>query len=386
MKKALLVVICAASIFVAWCSTSTQTAQTIPTTSAKNVKIGLIAPLSGPASTYGEDYANAVKMAVEKHNTQHADKAIELIVEDGQCNGAAATSAAQKLITVDNVALLLGGWCSSEAVAIGKIAQANSIVSLVPYPQSPNISKIGNYIFRFANGLQGWEMLGNVIDKHFNNVLIISEKTEYAQSISQVAKTILKGKIKHEISFETAEKDFDIIATRVKDILPGIEAIIIMAQTEASTSNIIKSFHKAGIQQAFTGKIIGYPFMSSRAFLDNVGPELATNLYNITFGPDTSKHPEGKKVLDDFMAKHTLRSMNLVPQLVTEAVWAVSDAIQKGAASSEDFYTYFSSITPEHPRTGIFGSYYFSGSDAIGVPYFMEKIDNGVARVVSDFE
>lgn len=48
-------------------------------------------------------------MAVEKHNTQHADKAIELIVEDGQCNGAAATSAAQKLITVDNVALLLGG-------------------------------------------------------------------------------------------------------------------------------------------------------------------------------------------------------------------------------------------------------------------------------------
>jgi len=48
---------------------------------------------------------------------------IELVVEDGKCNGKDATAAVQKLINIDKVAVIAGGACSSETLAAGKIAQ-----------------------------------------------------------------------------------------------------------------------------------------------------------------------------------------------------------------------------------------------------------------------
>jgi ABC-type branched-subunit amino acid transport system substrate-binding protein len=73
---------------------------------------------------------------------------------------------------------------------------------------------------------------------------LISEKTEYAQSIAAVIKDILKTKVINEISFDSSEKDFGIIATRAKAIITNIDVIIMMTQSESSTSNIIKAFSK----------------------------------------------------------------------------------------------------------------------------------------------
>jgi|TARA_B100001971_G_scaffold118850_1_gene109445 ABC-type branched-subunit amino acid transport system substrate-binding protein len=36
---------------------------------------------------------------------------LELLVEDGQCNGKDATSAMQKLVNVDGVKFVIGGFC-----------------------------------------------------------------------------------------------------------------------------------------------------------------------------------------------------------------------------------------------------------------------------------
>jgi branched-chain amino acid transport system substrate-binding protein len=88
---------------------------------------------------------------MNEFNASSKDVKMELVIEDGKCNGADATSAAQKLITVDRVPVMIGGVCSSEALAVSKIAQENKIVNIVAASQSPNISQVGNYIFRYAN-------------------------------------------------------------------------------------------------------------------------------------------------------------------------------------------------------------------------------------------
>jgi hypothetical protein len=90
--------------------------------------------------------------------------------------------------------------------------------------------------------------------------------------------------------------------------------------------------------------------------------------------------------MDELSAEYGVKSLAVAPLLVTEAINTIWDAISKWARTAEDFYKYFAGITSTAPRTGLFGSYYFSGSDAIGVPYFLEKVDNGVAKVVEDFE
>jgi branched-chain amino acid transport system substrate-binding protein len=71
------------------------------------VKIGVIAPLSGPAAMYGDDVVRAYTYAVEEFNTSQDKYQMQLIFEDGKCDQKDATSAAQKLIDIDKVDFLL---------------------------------------------------------------------------------------------------------------------------------------------------------------------------------------------------------------------------------------------------------------------------------------
>ncbi len=109
MKKTLMLIAILGTAALAGCSTTSPTnSQTADKTQTKSIKIGLIAPLSGPASTYGEDTVNAMNLAIEEYNSKTNGPAIELVIEDGKCNGADATSAALKLINVDKVPLMFG--------------------------------------------------------------------------------------------------------------------------------------------------------------------------------------------------------------------------------------------------------------------------------------
>jgi len=92
----------------------------------QTVKIWVIAPLSEWAATYGQDAINAYKEVVAKNND---DKyTFELVVEDGKCSGKDAVSAAQKLINVDKVQVIVWGVCSSETIPAAAIADQNKVV------------------------------------------------------------------------------------------------------------------------------------------------------------------------------------------------------------------------------------------------------------------
>lgn len=47
-------------------------------------------------------------MAAEGFNKANKNIQVDLIIEDGKCNGKDATSAAQKLVNVDQVKIILG--------------------------------------------------------------------------------------------------------------------------------------------------------------------------------------------------------------------------------------------------------------------------------------
>ena len=92
----------------------------------ETIRIGIIAPFTGDAAVYGQSEKNAIDLAVEEINLNGGidGRLIEVIYEDGKCNGMDATTAAQKLINVDNVDIILGGTCSGETLAIAPLAEA----------------------------------------------------------------------------------------------------------------------------------------------------------------------------------------------------------------------------------------------------------------------
>jgi branched-chain amino acid transport system substrate-binding protein len=95
------------------------------------IKIGAIAPLTGDAAVYGEPARNVIQMAVDEINAAGGIKGqqIELIFEDGKCNGKDGASAAQKLANVDKVQVIIERLLLSFAVFRNSSRISESFIS-----------------------------------------------------------------------------------------------------------------------------------------------------------------------------------------------------------------------------------------------------------------
>jgi branched-chain amino acid transport system substrate-binding protein len=124
-------------------STSTSKAN-----QTKNIKLGLVATLSGEAISYGQTMLAASKLAVADFQKQNPNTAVELIPEDEKCEASSALSAVSKLQSVDNVDAIIGFVCSK--AALPAIKQIKDLPVVVSCASSPELTKVGVNIFRSA--------------------------------------------------------------------------------------------------------------------------------------------------------------------------------------------------------------------------------------------
>ncbi|MEM3126442.1 MAG: ABC transporter substrate-binding protein [Candidatus Woesearchaeota archaeon] len=220
------------------------------------IRVGFISPLTGPASQYGEPAINGAKLALEDINKKGINgKKLELIVEDGKCDSKEATTVATKLITQDNVKVILGGHCSPESLAIAPIAEQNKVILFASMTTSPDYSKSGDYIFR--NSPVNTE--GQVVARGMNNLKIktaavIVQQTSYALPIRDAFQQTFNGKVVASEEFKGDEADFKTQLTKIKAKNP--EAVFIIAQGVGSAINIMKQMKELGIKSKRFGAAV----------------------------------------------------------------------------------------------------------------------------------
>jgi branched-chain amino acid transport system substrate-binding protein len=91
------------------------------------VNIGVIQPLSGANAQFGINCRNGIELVADAINAAGGIKAlggakINLIVSDATSNPTAASAAAQRLITQNEVTAILGAYASSLTLAISEVA------------------------------------------------------------------------------------------------------------------------------------------------------------------------------------------------------------------------------------------------------------------------
>lgn len=209
------------------------------------IKIGFIAPLSGDAAVYGEPGRNVVALAVAEINNEGGvnGRLLEVIYEDGKCNGKDATNAAQKLINIDKVKIIIGGFCSSESLAVVPLAEANKVFLLSPGSSSPDLTNVSEF---FARTYPSDATQGAVLaEEAFNNrdwkkVAFIQESLDYPLGVyNAFADTFIElgGEIIKE-EFPTNTTDFRTMLTKLKAEKP--DALFVDSQTPAVSERILQ--------------------------------------------------------------------------------------------------------------------------------------------------
>ena len=111
-------------------------------------RFGSLMPTTGPEAGYGLDFVKTYEMAVKDINDKGgiAGKPLEMIVLDTQAKPELAINAANRLIDVDKVSVLMTAW-SSVVKAVAPIANRTATLELNMGANSPDIAELGEYVY-----------------------------------------------------------------------------------------------------------------------------------------------------------------------------------------------------------------------------------------------
>lgn len=114
-----------------------------------SIKIGVLAPLSGEAASWGENLLAGAELAKKEINDAGGidGRMIEFVVEDDQCDSTAGVSAINKLINIDNVDVVAGPLCSSVGAPVIPIMEGKKIPAIF-WASAPELTALGDYTFR----------------------------------------------------------------------------------------------------------------------------------------------------------------------------------------------------------------------------------------------
>lgn len=121
--------------------------------------IGNFGAMTGAEASYGISTHNGIILAMEEWNVQGGilGKQIEIKVYDNQGRTEEAKLSVEKLIENDNVVAVLGESASTRSIAAAPVAQEHKIPLISPSSTNPQLTKIGDFIFRvcFIDPFQG---------------------------------------------------------------------------------------------------------------------------------------------------------------------------------------------------------------------------------------
>jgi branched-chain amino acid transport system substrate-binding protein len=221
--------------------------------SAQEIKIGVVASMTGPSSTTGKDIWQSAVVAADEINANggiyvkdlNQKVPVRLIQGDDESTREGGQKAVTRLITEDKVDVLVGGFSSAVTSAHQSIVADNRVPYIITGASSPIITRRTDintsYMFHHCPttddyGMQTVEFIDQQIRPAINakyqypadrplRLAVVYQDSPYGKGVlDAVANTIASQKLNIQLvdnrSFKMGESDFRTILTGVKSSNP----------------------------------------------------------------------------------------------------------------------------------------------------------------------
>lgn len=187
---------------------------------AADVKIGILYGFTGPIESLTGSMAAASEAAIEEVNASGLfmdGSKVSAIRADSTCiDSAAATAAAEKLVTSDGVSGILGGDCSGVTGAVlSNVAVPNGIVMISPSATSPALSTAedNGLFFRTApsDAREGEIAADILLERGFKTAALTYSNSDYGKGLAEAIQTSYEakgGKITISAAHEDGKADY----------------------------------------------------------------------------------------------------------------------------------------------------------------------------------
>ncbi len=294
-----------------------------------SIKIGINAPMTGDIPKVGEGTKYAAEMWLEDIGGELTvggkTYPVELVTEDNESKAESATAANTKMITQDEVLVIVGPQSSKQAVPAGGVANDLETPMVSPWSTNPNTTLDRPWVFRtpFLDPFQGPVVAGFVTDEFgFTKAGVLYDvASDYPKGLAEFFKQGWEdlhgaGSVVAFESFTTGDADFSAQLTKIKD--SGAE-FIFTPQYYNEVALIVQQAHELG----WNAPIVGSDSWGSAELMNLCGDD-CNGLFFSTHYAAAGATGATKEFIDRYNAKY-----GYVPDDVGALTWDTMLIVQK---------------------------------------------------------
>jgi branched-chain amino acid transport system substrate-binding protein len=235
-----------------WCKTQT-------------IKIGINAPMTGDIPKVGEGTKYAAEMWLEDINAAGGIEVggkkypVKLVIEDNESKAESAVKVQTKMITEDEVMVIVGPQASKQAIPAGEVANNYKTPMISPWSTNPDTTKNRPYVFRgcFLDAFQG-PVLANFIKGEFGftkAAVLYDVASDYPKGLAEYFKTAWEklngpGSVVAYESFTTKDADF---SSQLTKIIKSGAQVLFTPQYYNEVALIVQQAHELGWNKPIVG-------------------------------------------------------------------------------------------------------------------------------------
>ena len=312
-------------------------------------RVGAYFSLSGEDSAFGVDSRDGIELAVDDINKAGGikKKPMKVLFEDDKSKPEEASNKVLQLIDRDKVVAILGEVASSRSRSGGIIANKKKIPMITPSSTSPDVTRIGPFVFRvcFTDDVQGptgAEFVINKLGKKKIAILFASDDLYSSGLAKEFRDAAMKmgAEIVIEKKFLKKETNYTTYINEIKDAKPEIIYAPVYYNAMVPIARQAKAVGVKGEM------FVGGDGWDAEELLKDAGDEMEGAYFTNHYAPDVP-WPNAKAFLAKYEArfKHPPTSVaaqaydaaNLLADAIGRSTSDTPESIREAIAATKDF-------------------------------------------------
>ena len=307
--------------------------------SGDTIKVGANFELTGNVANYGNATLEGLQLAIDEANEAGGinGKKIELVSVDDKSEAAESINAATKLISDDDVKVIIGPATTGLVLAETQTATDAKVPIIAPCATSPEATvengKVKPYVFRscFIDPQQG-EVMATFAAKELKAktaVIYVDNSSDYSKNLGKVFKEKFEaagGKVVMEEAFLQKDQDFKATLTKLKTA--NADVMFVPAYYE-EVGKIVKQAREMGINSA----ILGTDGWDDTKVVDIAGADALNNTFFSTHYSEKDAEVQG--FIEAYKKKYN-HAPNVFAALGYDAGKMLVDALKRAGSNDTE--------------------------------------------------
>lgn len=307
--------------------------------SGDTIKVGANFELTGNVANYGNATIEGLQLAIDEANEAGGinGKKLELVSVDDKSEAAESINAATKLISDDDVKVIVGPATTGLVLAETQTATDAKVPIIAPCATSPEATvengKVKPYVFRscFIDPQQG-EVMATFAAKDLKAktaVIYVDNSSDYSKSLAKVFREKFEaagGKVVMEEAFLQKDQDFKATLTKLKTA--NADVMFVPAYYE-EVGKIVKQAREMGINSA----ILGTDGWDDTKVVDIAGADALNNTFFSTHYSEKDAEVQG--FIEAYKKKYN-RAPNVFAALGYDAGKMLVDALKRAGSGDTE--------------------------------------------------